>query len=181
MKLEQQALQARVVRFQRQAREDPLTGLPNRRAFEAVFTKLLMPGNALFSMAILDLDHFKRINDDYSHTVGDAVLKALGGILRGFAAKSRAKCHAFRWGGEEFALIIEGVNASQAKGILDGLCASIAQDAATWEKIAKKLRVTASIGVADSIERRGREVLEEADARVYAAKGAGRNRVVGGR
>lgn len=168
--LQNEKLRARAVRLEAEAHEDALTGLPNRRAFEMVFAALQ---GRLFSLAILDLDHFKSVNDRFSHVVGDAVLTRAGSLLQGW----RSNVRAFRLGGEEFALLLTDMNAIEARPVLDALREALG--ATDWQDLAPGLSVTASIGVADSAERGGRGMIEEADRRLYAAKAQGRNCVVG--
>jgi two-component system cell cycle response regulator len=161
-------------RLLRVSLEDVLTGLPNRRRLDMALMDLsLHSGN--FGVAMMDLDGFKQINDGYSHLVGDAVLREIGRIL---GATARRDDLAVRFGGEEFALIIRDANAGLAMRVAERLRAGVA--AADWQAIAAGLAVTVSIGVALSDEAAGPEaVLKLADARLYEAKRAGRNRVVG--
>lgn len=170
MQLQNERLRAHAVRLEAEAYEDALTGLPNRRAFEIAF-KAMQGGQ--FSLAILDLDHFKAVNDRFSHIVGDAVLTRTGEMLRARSDVMRA----FRLGGEEFALLVPDADVARSKPMLDKVRSALA--ALYWDDLAAGLSVTASIGVVDSNERGGRAMIEEADRRLYAAKAAGRNRVIG--
>ena len=152
---------------------DPLTGIANRRSFDEALIKLEAERRP-FAIAMIDLDHFKSVNDRFSHLVGDEVLKRVGATL---AEVCGVDALAVRMGGEEFALLIEGDDLDDARQ----LCLSLRRRfaAVPWEEIHKGLRVTASIGVTTSREAVGtRAVLALADARLYQAKLAGRDRVV---
>ncbi len=164
---------------QRLASSDPLTGLMNRRSFttsiHAEIERSRRYGHPL-SLAVLDVDHFKRVNDRYGHGAGDRVLAALGGHLSGDAL--RRVDFAARWGGEEF--VIAYVNTTEAGALVaaERLRASIASLVVVDEK-GEALPVTASIGVSelrsgDSLER----LVDRADRAMYDAKLAGRNRVL---
>jgi two-component system cell cycle response regulator len=157
--------------LQRQALEDPLTGLPNRRRLD----ELLATDLRSCSIVMVDVDHFKRINDAFSHLMGDAVLRELAKVLR---ATCRDGDIALRFGGEEFALLILGTS---AEGVL-----AAAERARTsvqfhdWAKLCAGLAVTASFGVALGSEvATSTELLALADRRLLAAKENGRNQVVG--
>ncbi|KAB0681441.1 GGDEF domain-containing protein [Aureimonas leprariae] len=157
----------------RVSRLDPLTGLPNRRGFDELMAHLTEE-RAPHSLAMVDLDHFKRINDSYSHLVGDEVLKRVAGAL---AACCGADHHPVRLGGEEFVLVIGTDRIAAAQRFCETVRRTIAE--LDWSDVEPGIRVTASIGVAATMP--GAEttaILAQADARLYAAKAAGRNRVV---
>ncbi|TDK25041.1 sensor domain-containing diguanylate cyclase [Luteimonas aestuarii] len=158
-----------------QTRTDPLTGLPNRRAFAAALSmameRSLRDGQHL-SVAMLDIDHFKTINDIHGHAMGDEVLVAIGGMLRSqFAGNGLAARH----GGEEFVLLLADCNADEARLQCEFVRQSIAM-------LPVGLPVTVSIGVAqfrrrdDTVE----AMFKRADEAMYAAKRAGRDQVVVG-
>lgn len=170
IQLQHERLRARAVQLEAAAHEDALTGIPNRRAFELAFAGLQ---NGLFSLAILDLDHFKSVNDRFSHVVGDSVLTRTGAFLLAWGHGVRP----FRLGGEEFALLLPDIDTVQASATLDDM--RLALSAIAWEDLAPGLSVTASMGVVDSTQMSGRSMIEEADRRLYAAKAGGRNRVMG--
>ena len=152
---------------------DPLTGVGNRRLLDDAFQRLradLQP----FCVAVLDLDHFKRINDLYSHAVGDEVLRRVASSLQ---SSSRAHDLVARIGGEEFVLILFGLEAENAITV----CCSIMNElaAVSWSDIDVTLRVTASVGIAAHVEATDpNRVMAIADERLYLAKAAGRNRIV---
>lgn len=165
-------LRRRAEDWQRQAKEDPLTGLANRRHLDAI---LRSPLSELWWAAI-DVDHFKRVNDDHSHATGDAVLRQLATIMR---ENCRPGDVAGRLGGEEFVLVYRGGRDVDAPQAAERLRATVA--AHRWHELAAGLAVTVSIGVAHSSEAVGGDALASlADRRLYRAKQSGRNRVVAG-
>lgn len=153
------------------ALSDPLTGLPNRRAFEEAFAERAASG-ATPCIAVCDVDHFKAVNDRFGHAVGDRVLRAIAVTL---AEACRGQFVA-RYGGEEFAVLFDG-SVAQAVATIDEARQSISR---------KRLRVRESdevigvvtfstgISAAASAERL-EQVFERADALLYAAKAAGRD------
>lgn len=155
---------------------DPLTGIANRRAFVERFEVHwadAMSRHAPLSIALIDVDHFKRINDTQGHAVGDAVLCALAATLQGLL---RAGTLLARWGGEEFVVLIPGANAQAAAGLAERLRAAV-------ENLRREdlPPITISVGVASLSGRtrlRPEGLFDEADGALYAAKTAGRNRVV---
>ncbi len=155
---------------------DPLTGLFNRRHLDLVLRPELSRRDAAssFSVALVDIDYFKRVNDDYSHQVGDDVLRHVGAILRGGCRQGE---FAIRYGGEEFALVFPSACVAEARGACERVRLSIERHA--WSAIRPGLRVTVSAGVADHAEAETFDtVLAIADQRLYQAKAQGRNRVV---
>ncbi|MEV6634935.1 diguanylate cyclase [Actinoplanes sp. NPDC051470] len=168
-------------RFREQARHDPLTGLPNRRHLDehlpAMIDNAERVGVALVA-AVIDVDHFKRVNDTFSHQIGDQALVVIAGLLAAAVPASTAEFPGFaaRTGGEEFLLILPGIGPKAAAPHLEALRHDIA--AYPWQKLANDLTVTVSIGMTAT---RGDIVpsalLARADELVYAAKHAGRDRV----
>jgi diguanylate cyclase len=158
----------------RQANEDVLTELSNRRYFDEQFPKLVQ-SEFVHSMyvALVDLDHFKRINDTYSHAVGDQVLRQVSAILR---AHSRTDDLVARYGGEEFVLLLLHVNAEQAKAACERL--RMAVEERNWSAMAPGLAVTTSIGLAKVDPTLSpAQNIHAADLLLYRAKEEGRNRV----
>jgi diguanylate cyclase (GGDEF)-like protein len=152
---------------------DPLTGIANRRRFDETLLRLEAERTP-FAIAMVDLDHFKSVNDRFSHLTGDEVLKRVGATL---VDACRFDDLAVRMGGEEFAVVIDGADLDEARQF----CLSLRRRLALvpWGELHDGLRVTASIGVATSLEAAGtRAVLALADARLYQAKQTGRDRVV---
>jgi diguanylate cyclase len=150
--------------------EDPLTGLANRRHTD----ELLAAGVEAYTVALVDVDHFKRVNDTYSHQIGDEVLRELAGVLR---ACCRGGDVAARYGGEEFAVLFHDLPATEAAAAAERIRRTV--EAHAWGGVTAGLAVTVSIGVAAAGEaRHAGGMLSMADRRLYAAKNAGRNRVV---
>jgi diguanylate cyclase (GGDEF)-like protein len=157
-----------------QAMHDPLTGLLNRRALEERFAhETGQQAAPRLALVLLDLDHFKRINDRHGHARGDAVLRDFGSALRGGLRASDAL---FRIGGEEFALLLPGANADSALRRVESLRTLVA----SWQLGGLDERVTFSAGVAAAGAGRSdlNALLQAADAALYEAKNAGRNRSV---
>ena len=163
-------LRRRAEDLQRLTIEDPLTGLANRRRIDA-----LLSGRQHDTwVAIVDVDHFKRINDDFSHAVGDGVLRRLAGILRDNCRPSDV---AGRLGGEEFIVLYRGEPQHDIPAAAERLRRRVASH--DWNTAAPGLTVTVSIGLAHAAEAPdGEGLLALADRRLYAAKHGGRNRVV---
>jgi len=151
---------------------DPLTGLMNRRAIERRFRTLYREG--FDTVAVLDLDHFKSINDRYGHAVGDEVLRACAGCLGGVTDQL-----AIRMGGEEFLILMRGKNAlERAEDIRRRLSERVAREVGVLEG-----PVTASMGVVQLARSFSRTadfdvVYERADKLLYEAKATGRNRTM---
>jgi diguanylate cyclase (GGDEF)-like protein len=154
---------------------DALTGLPNQRASHDVILRMVaQAGRSLNPLAVvlLDLDHFKKINDTYGHDKGDEVLASVGATL---TAGLRASDFAGRYGGEEFLLLLPETDAEGARTILERLRLAIA--AITISVV--DLHVTASFGVAVLPDHAvdASTLIRQADRALYAAKAGGRNRV----
>ncbi|HWS35741.1 MAG TPA: tetratricopeptide repeat-containing diguanylate cyclase [Actinoplanes sp.] len=165
-------------RFREQARRDPLTGLRNRRFVDEQLPVLLTGPDLPVTVAILDLDHFKQINDGFSHDVGDRVLIRVAELLEsGFAAGSPG--FAARLGGEELLVVLPGAGAAAAGARLDDVRRAIR--AYDWHSVAAGLSVTVSVGVAQAAPGDTQAtVLATADRHLYAAKHGGRDQVVVG-
>lgn len=170
--------------LRRAALEDPLTGLPNRRAsisaLEAEIARYRRTGEP-FTVAILDLDHFKKINDTYGHATGDAVLMEAAGRMK---ASVRPYDTVGRFGGEEFLLIFPGLKRDDAVSICERIRSRICSEpfsTARSEKTQATFTVTASLGLAPwgKAFRNADELLVYADENLYRAKDEGRNLVVG--
>jgi len=163
--------------FALQAREDQLTGLANRRAFDEALTREFARAarnERPLALALIDIDHFKRVNDAYSHAAGDAVLQALAVIM---LRACREVDLVARWGGEEFALLLPDTTLAAAEAICERLRLAVADFDAS--EIAPGLRITISAGIAVNTGLTHHErMLVRADEHLYAAKQAGRNRVM---
>jgi diguanylate cyclase (GGDEF)-like protein len=160
-----------------QSREDALTGVANRRHFDERLSAEIARAERYahpLCLLLVDLDHFKRINDGAGHAAGDAVLRL---AARTMAANARATDFVARIGGEEFAVLLPEQDFSGAFAAAENLRALVAGLDTTH--IAPGLNLTASLGVAALRQGEGRDaLLRRADAALYAAKNAGRNRVV---
>ncbi|MEZ5455346.1 MAG: diguanylate cyclase [Lysobacteraceae bacterium] len=165
--------------FQHKAMTDALTGLPNRRAFEDRLDVLLKDGLPLV-LGVLDVDHFKRINDQYSHGAGDEVLVALGKRLSEqispTGTQRRGDPFVARWGGEEFAILWPNLNLTSAQVLAEQLRAGIEQS--EWPREGGAFKLTISLGLASRRDGDSADALQaRADEQLYAAKNSGRNRV----
>jgi diguanylate cyclase (GGDEF)-like protein len=164
--------------LQRLMRFDPLTGVFNKRHFEeclrvAIYATRTQPKPV--SLMVIDLDHFKRVNDTHGHIAGDSVLTELASVVK---ANLDPEAVFGRVGGEEFAVLWEGAPLAKAKELAEKLRDATQHHTFRFESA--KLNVTISVGVAERIAG-GDEVAEQlykrADSLLYAAKAAGRNRV----
>lgn len=157
------------------AYRDELTGLPSRRSLEEAMMKL---GNK-YSIAMLDIDFFKKFNDSYGHDIGDKVLKNVAASLMEADIGGRA----FRYGGEEFTILFPNKSQAEVIPMLEELRKGIAKEKHSYKKknkdksATKKLGVTVSIGIAEKNERyrTPEEVIQAADKALYRAKKNGRN------
>jgi diguanylate cyclase (GGDEF)-like protein len=158
-----------------QAERDWLTGLHNRRYLARELERLTRERRAgHYSVAVLDLDHFKTVNDAFGHDAGDAVLARVAALL---VDQVRVGDAVVRTGGEEFVVLMPGTDAGAAVACCERLRAVIAAE--RWERIAAGMSVTASVGVATSPDASDLDARAKlADRRLYAAKRAGRDRVV---
>jgi diguanylate cyclase len=158
---------------------DPLTSLPNRAAWserlEHEVRQWQQHGNTLL-LAMLDLDHFKRINDNYGHLAGDKVLKIIASVLR---KRLRGTDFIARFGGEEFVLLMPATPLAAGAKLLESLRASI--EACPFHFKGERVTITISMGVtAFKAGEHSDLVLKRADQALYRAKNAGRNRVEAG-
>lgn len=154
----------------RAATEDPLTGLYSRRWLMRRLAELEGLDNT-GAVLMIDIDHFKVVNDTHGHSVGDEVLTAISSVLAG----SLRDGDVVRYGGEEF-LVSIAADARTAAAVADRARLAVAH--AAFDDIAPDLRLTISVGVAHGSLRRIRELVEAADNALYVAKQSGRNRVV---
>jgi diguanylate cyclase (GGDEF)-like protein len=167
-------------RFREQARRDSLTGLRNRRYVDEELPALL-DGDPALTVAIVDLDHFKQINDRLSHDVGDQVLIMVAKLMETELAAVSPDGFVARLGGEEFLMVMPATPVGRAVALLDGIRRVIG--GYDWQDIARGLPVTVSIGVAglaDAESPTQAGLLSTADRNLYAAKHRGRDRVVSG-
>ncbi|MFS2200162.1 GGDEF domain-containing protein [Pseudomonas sp. Pseusp3] len=176
MEQEAQGYREHLEEQRQKALVDPLTGLPNRAAWserlDHEVKQWQQHGNTLM-LAMLDLDHFKRINDNYGHLAGDKVLKIIASVLR---KRLRGTDFIARFGGEEFVLLMPSTLPAAGLKLLESLRASI--EACPFHFKGEPVTITVSIGMtAFRSGEHSDQVLKRADQALYRAKNAGRNRV----
>lgn len=160
------------------ANSDPLTGLMNRRGFEEKYLtemkRINRCGGLLPSLALLDLDHFKMINDTYGHASGDEVLQVFAETIKKMLRATDSIC---RWGGEEFAILLPETDVEQTIYLLERLRENVGR--LTFKKSGAEFSVTVSSGFSRPLSETSalETVLGHADVALYEAKKAGRNRV----
>jgi diguanylate cyclase (GGDEF)-like protein len=163
--------------LRRHALEDTLTGLGNRRSAERRMGELRMDRETV-SLAVVDVDGFKAVNDENSHLHGDAVLRRVAELL---SQHSRTGDEVFRWAGDEFVVVLPGTGEAQAVVAMERLRSAVAD--ADWTSVGVPRPVTVSIGVATSAAdgtpgaTSWRELFDLADLHLFGAKRSGRNRV----
>ena len=158
------------------SQQDPLTGLLNRRGLDARVGALIAAAevNELpLTIVLIDVDRFKRINDTFSHAVGDAVLRRVAGLIRDHCRQDDLPV---RYGGDEFLVVLAGADLATGRRVVERL--KRASDAYRWESESAGLKVTLSIGLA--LRARGATIattIAAADEALYEAKAAGRDRI----
>jgi diguanylate cyclase (GGDEF)-like protein len=164
--------------LRRHALEDALTGLGNRRSAERRLGAMRL-GVEPLSLAVVDVDRFKEVNDGASHTLGDAVLRRVADLLR---EHSRTGDEVYRWAGDEFLVVLPTATQAQAVVVMERLRSAVA--AADWTDLQVREPVTVSIGVAtapagdpESAGVGWRALFDTADLHLFSAKRGGRNRV----
>ncbi len=162
-----------------QANTDALTGLSSRRVLDGELAEALAGEDASgASLIVVDVDHFKSINDLGGHLAGDTVLRAVGSVIAQAAGPADVAC---RMGGDEFALLVRGRPDEEAVAVAERLCADVREiPAPPGSGPARDGRMSISVGVAHAPADAGgvEELYEVADRRLYAAKARGRGRVV---
>jgi len=170
-------LRIKTLELEEQATHDKLTGLFNRRYVDDFLQREIDNAkryNRPFTIALADIDHFKRVNDSHSHAIGDQVLCRVSEILTNRCRKTDIVA---RYGGEEFLLCFPDTNVEFAEQI----CSQIryAVEKTDWSDIGMGIRLTISFGIAEAgIDSRPTTILSDADTRLYQAKHKGRNRIV---
>ena len=164
---------------ERGARIDVLTGLPNRRYFDEVLDieRPRRRANDTLGIVMIDIDHFKRLNDRYGHAVGDRVLRAVAGAI---GSAVRSEDTPARYGGEEFAVLIRRTSQEQAVEVGERIRNTVARLRPSSLGIDQSVTVSVGVAVARSGEVAMRSVVERADQALYRAKRLGRDRVVAG-
>jgi diguanylate cyclase (GGDEF)-like protein len=175
-----QKLGQTLAQLQQLATRDALTGLFNRREFQRMLEEECQRSvrfNHPFSLVMLDIDHFKKLNDTHGHQAGDEVLKHVASLLAG---QVRAVDRVARYGGEEFAVLMVETNRQAAFEAMERLCALLAEMPCILAQNGLTLPVTLSVGIAELPldAERPESLLAAADAALYAAKRAGRNRIL---
>ena len=166
-------------KLNKMAATDPLTGLQNRRTLDerlAVSLDNCRQMGLPLSLAMIDIDHFKRVNDTYGHQSGDEVIKGVAGVIKSYVR--RDSDFAVRYGGEEILLCLPGVSLSDCRLICARIHTQIEQTAFACE--GHSIRVTVSMGVAglDDDITTAEKLIALADERLYIAKNTGRNKIV---
>ncbi|MES2714628.1 MAG: GGDEF domain-containing protein [Pseudomonadota bacterium] len=190
------SLRDEVRRARHESLVDALTTLANRRAFDRRLVSCLAADAAVLgrppvgmpvSLLMIDIDHFKRINDSYGHAFGDQVLRAVAQVLKALTPEGGL---AARVGGEEFALLLPGLPLAQAQALAEKLRATVAASRIRRKSTDADERITVSLGVAQFLQQAGAnglsvdeapaDFVDRADRALYAAKQAGRDRVMTG-
>lgn len=190
------SLRDEVRRARHESLVDALTTLANRRAFDRRLVSCLAadaavlgrpPVGAPVSLLMIDIDHFKRINDSYGHAFGDQVLRAVAQVLKALTPEGGL---AARVGGEEFALLLPGMPLDRAQALAEKLRATVAASRIRRKSSDNDERITVSLGVAQFLQQTGAnglsvdeapaDFVDRADRALYAAKQAGRDRVMTG-
>ncbi len=163
--------------LQRQATHDKLTGLVNRRFVDDFLQREIENSKRYdrpLTIALADIDHFKRVNDSHSHLIGDQVLRRISDILVNRCRKTDVVA---RYGGEEFLLCFPDTSAEFAEQICSQIRTAV--EKTDWSDIGKGIRLTISFGIAEvGNDSRRTTILSDADTRLYQAKHKGRNRIV---
>ena len=181
---ELEVAQAEILRqndaLERLASRDPLTGCFNRRAFYAQFEQAFAESrehNTELCCLMVDIDHFKRVNDQFGHAVGDQAIQAVAGCL---SAGLRLTDTVGRYGGEEFCLMFPRTTLAEAPDLAERLRTQIEAEAGERVRAASRLVITVSCGISSTAlgARTPLELIDQADKALYAAKEGGRNCVM---
>ena len=165
-------------RIRQQAVTDGLTGLANRKAFDEQMKRILRDSsrhNEIFSLIMIDIDHFKNFNDTFGHQVGDQVLRLVAMTL---INEVKGQDMAARYGGEEFAIILPGTNANAARAVAENLRKAVEKKEVINRASGDNLgQITVSLGVAQYYggEETTEELIRRADIALYQSKSKGRN------
>ena len=172
------ALRTDLAEARERAASDPLTGLANRRAFDTALAQAVETSKKKktpMAVAIIDIDHFKSVNDTYGHVVGDSVIKNVANLL----LETKGSPFVGRYGGEEFVLIFEGIDPSEAWMLIDAARKRMQDMALKMVSDGKPIgRITFSAGIAGPpVRTTASAMLKSADTALYRAKHQGRNQV----
>jgi diguanylate cyclase (GGDEF)-like protein len=185
-------LEKEIERQKKYATRDHLTKLGNRRAFQSDLRKFeslfgidgdRRSGFTLSSLGVilLDIDDFKLINDTFGHDTGDMILKRVAKLVAHFFPRASDTAYAYRWGGEEMVVTLLDVADDKLASLAEALCKKIesADFGLCWANGRRPVRVTISVGITFTETHFDQKVLiKQADEAMYAAKHAGKNRVV---
>ncbi len=164
-------------KYKEDATSDPLTALLNRRSFDSMISRFWdrwLEKSVPFAMAIIDLDHFKSVNDTYGHTTGDLVLSAIAAVLKN--NQRTGIDFAFRYGGEEFVIISSTVSREDMHKYASRLLSIVRN--LKIEAGDNVIQVTFSCGICHSEQASSiKDIIEKADQALYRAKNEGRNRI----
>jgi diguanylate cyclase (GGDEF)-like protein len=162
-------------RLEKMAATDKLTGLCNRHSGETLFNQIIREADRTqvrISLILLDLDHFKRINDTYGHHAGDLVLIICARIIQSCLRQADIVC---RWGGEEFLVVLKDCGMDYAYHIAEKIRIALEQEVMVWGEA--EFRIQCSLGVAERQDKESWEsLIIRADQGLYQAKNNGRNR-----
>ena len=174
---EADALRSELEQARRAADHDHLTGLPNRRCFEAKLADVMaQQGTRPVTVALCDIDDFKQVNDTHGHPAGDRVLRFVGEFLRTHLGRDTVVA---RHGGEEFACLFVGETPQRARAALDSVREKLAGRSLVNQDTGLTIgAITFSAGVAPIIDRDAHAAMQDADAALYTAKRAGKNAVL---
>jgi diguanylate cyclase (GGDEF)-like protein len=165
--------EGRLTELTSQIYTDPLTSLYNRR-YTQIYFNTLKPRNGYICVAILDIDNFKLINDTYGHPCGDEILVFLSNFLQNSLRKTD---RIFRWGGEEFLIIMENVTLNEAQIVIDKLRSKLGETEITTKQKGT-LSITITAGIAPFDLTNSDASIEAADKNLYIGKRNGKNQVV---
>lgn len=162
----EQSRHKEIEQFKSMSYDDPLTELRNRRYADIYFNKMQESGE-VYSIALIDIDDFKKVNDTYGHDTGDIVLVKLAEILS--ENTRRAADLACRWGGEEFLLVLSGCDLDSCRTVVENIRKIVEKTTITAGS--DEIKITITIGIADNIA--------ACDKNLYEGKRSGKNKVVG--
>jgi diguanylate cyclase (GGDEF)-like protein len=157
---------------------DPLTGIHNRRACDPLLSeemRLYRVYRHIFSVVLIDIDHFKRINDTYGHVVGDRCLNELARRMKQNIRKMDFLC---RFGGEEFLLLLSGTREERAAQTAEKLRKVVESTLFMYQDHGIRITISAGVGQPNPADETPEALLKRVDSALYHAKGTGRNRVV---
>jgi diguanylate cyclase (GGDEF)-like protein len=160
------------LRLKQLSEHDYLTGLFNRRYFNQIISEL--NSTVDISIALIDLDHFKKVNDTYGHSIGDEVLIQVANTMKTVFSENVTIA---RYGGEEFVVLFDNVVFSRVNNLCELFRASV--QSYNWNSIVPNLKLTVSLGVESSTTKQDiKSIIDQADQNLYKAKELGRNQIV---